>query len=114
MDYEGPLQVVEQLVASTKSRLKFTKEITDAVNVLNEMLLTDATGFSLDELYKRIPEPLKGFVELGYDPGLGARPLKRAILKHVQDPLAEALVAGRVAEGGTVRVRAPDGRILIE
>jgi ATP-dependent Clp protease ATP-binding subunit ClpC len=53
-------------------------------------------------------------VELGYDPGLGARPLKRAILKHVQDPLAEALVAGRYADGGTVRVRAPDGRIRIE
>jgi ATP-dependent Clp protease ATP-binding subunit ClpB len=53
-------------------------------------------------------------VELGYDPGLGARPLKRAILKHVQDPLAEALVAGRYAEGGTVRVRAQDGLIRIE
>jgi ATP-dependent Clp protease ATP-binding subunit ClpC len=53
-------------------------------------------------------------VELGYDPGLGARPLKRAILKHVQDPLAEALVAGRYAEGGTVHVRAENGCIRIE
>jgi L-ascorbate metabolism protein UlaG (beta-lactamase superfamily) len=67
MDYEGPLHVVEQLVANTKSRLKFTKEITDAVNVLNQTLLDQATGSSLDEMYKRIPEPLKGYVELGYD-----------------------------------------------
>jgi ATP-dependent Clp protease ATP-binding subunit ClpB len=52
-------------------------------------------------------------VELGYDPGLGARPLKRAILKHVQDPLAEALVAGRYAPGSTVNVRAESGRIRV-
>ncbi|HEX6767300.1 MAG TPA: ATP-dependent Clp protease ATP-binding subunit, partial [Polyangiaceae bacterium] len=53
-------------------------------------------------------------VELGYDPRLGARPLKRAILQHLQDPLAEALVQGRHAEGGTLRVRAANGRIVIE
>ncbi len=53
-------------------------------------------------------------VELGYDPGLGARPLKRAISRHVQDPLAEALVAGRHAAESTVKVRADGGRIHIE
>ena len=50
----------------------------------------------------------------GYDPGLGARPLKRAILKHVQDPLAEALVAGHHGAGATVKVSATGGRIRIE
>ncbi|HET9955068.1 MAG TPA: ATP-dependent Clp protease ATP-binding subunit [Polyangiaceae bacterium] len=34
-------------------------------------------------------------VELGYEPALGARPLRRTILHHVQDPLAEALLAGK-------------------
>ncbi|MGC4090980.1 MAG: ATP-dependent Clp protease ATP-binding subunit [Polyangiaceae bacterium] len=34
-------------------------------------------------------------VELGYEPALGARPLKRTILRHVQDPLAEGLLSGR-------------------
>jgi ATP-dependent Clp protease ATP-binding subunit ClpC len=53
-------------------------------------------------------------VDLGYDPGLGARPLKRAILKHVQDPLAEALVAGRHGTGSTVTVRADGGRLRVE
>jgi ATP-dependent Clp protease ATP-binding subunit ClpC len=53
-------------------------------------------------------------VELGYDPGLGARPLKRAILKHVQDPLAEALVAGRHGAGSTVKVRGDGERLRIE
>jgi ATP-dependent Clp protease ATP-binding subunit ClpC len=53
-------------------------------------------------------------VELGYDPGLGARPLKRAILKHVQDPLAEALVKNRHGAGSTVQVRADGGVIRLE
>ena len=43
-------------------------------------------------------------VELGYEPAFGARPLKRAILKNVQDPLAEEILAGGYAVGSTVRV----------
>jgi ATP-dependent Clp protease ATP-binding subunit ClpB len=43
-------------------------------------------------------------VSLGYEPALGARPLKRAILKHLQDPLAETLLRGGFDEGETVRV----------
>lgn len=43
-------------------------------------------------------------VEVGYEPALGARPLKRAILRQVQDPLAEALLAGSYSEHGEVLV----------
>jgi ATP-dependent Clp protease ATP-binding subunit ClpB len=43
-------------------------------------------------------------VDLGYEPALGARPLRRAILKQVQDPLAEALLASRYGEGTTIHV----------
>ena len=41
-------------------------------------------------------------VELSYEPAFGARPLKRAIVKAVQDPLAEALLSGGYANGSTV------------
>jgi ATP-dependent Clp protease ATP-binding subunit ClpC len=41
----------------------------------------------------------------GYDPTFGARPLRRAIQRHVEDPLAEEVLRGRFAEGGTVRVK---------
>ena len=34
---------------------------------------------------------------VGYDPVYGARPLKRAVQKYLQDPLADAILAGRVA-----------------
>jgi ATP-dependent Clp protease ATP-binding subunit ClpC len=52
--------------------------------------------------------------ELGHEPALGARPLRRAISRELQDPLASALLADRYAEGATVRVRVADGRITLD
>jgi ATP-dependent Clp protease ATP-binding subunit ClpB len=43
-------------------------------------------------------------VELGYEPAFGARPLKRAILKRLQDPLAEEILRGEYPPGSVVRV----------
>jgi ATP-dependent Clp protease ATP-binding subunit ClpC len=51
-------------------------------------------------------------VELGYHPALGARPLRRAILKSVQDPLAEKLLEKGLAEGTTLRLRL-EGEALV-
>ena len=42
----------------------------------------------------------------GYEPAYGARPLKRAIQKYVQDPLAEMLLDGKVHDGETVKITA--------
>ncbi|UOM36131.1 ATP-dependent chaperone ClpB [Acuticoccus sp. I52.16.1] len=50
--------------------------------------------------------------ERGYDPVYGARPLKRVIQKEVQDPLAEAILSGTVADGDTV-VAVPTAERLI-
>ena len=47
----------------------------------------------------------------GYDPVYGARPLKRAIQRLVQDPLALRLLNGEFAEGDTVVVDAKRGQI---
>ncbi len=46
--------------------------------------------------------------ELGWDPVFGARPLKRAIQRHIQDPLAMAILEGKVSEGEHVRISATD------
>ncbi|PTW44555.1 MULTISPECIES: ATP-dependent chaperone ClpB [Rhodovulum] len=46
----------------------------------------------------------KWLADAGYDPVYGARPLKRVIQRSLQDPLAEALLAGEIRDGGTVRV----------
>ncbi|HZQ51615.1 MAG TPA: ATP-dependent chaperone ClpB [Bryobacteraceae bacterium] len=49
-------------------------------------------------------------VRSGYDPNYGARPLKRAIQREIETPLAKRILAGEVRDGQTVRIDAdPDG-----
>jgi ATP-dependent Clp protease ATP-binding subunit ClpC len=43
-------------------------------------------------------------VDKGYDQKYGARPLKRALQKYVEDPLAEEMLKGRFSEGSTIRI----------
>jgi ATP-dependent Clp protease ATP-binding subunit ClpB len=49
----------------------------------------------------------------GYDPAYGARPLKRVIQKHVQDPLAELILSGEIKDGETVPVHAGPMGLMI-
>ena len=53
-------------------------------------------------------------VELGYQPAYGARPLKRVILKNLQDPLAEEILRGGYAPTDTVVVDVKDGVFAFE
>ena len=49
----------------------------------------------------------------GYDPVFGARPLKRVIQRHLQDPLAEMILSGDVLDGATIKISAgPDGLLI--
>jgi ATP-dependent Clp protease ATP-binding subunit ClpB len=52
--------------------------------------------------------------EAGWDPTYGARPLKRAIQRLLENPLALRLLEGEFAEGDTVRVDAHDGELAFE
>ena len=49
---------------------------------------------------------------VGYDPVYGARPLKRAVQKYLQDPLAEKILRGEVPDGSTVHVDEGDGGLV--
>jgi len=51
---------------------------------------------------------------VGYDPVYGARPLKRAVQRYLQDPLAEKLLAGEVPDGSVVRIDEGDGALRME
>jgi ATP-dependent Clp protease ATP-binding subunit ClpB len=51
---------------------------------------------------------------VGYDPVYGARPLKRAVQRYLQDPLAEKLLAGEIPDGATVRIDEGEGALQIE
>lgn len=58
------------------------------------------------------PEALDVLAEKGYDPVYGARPLKRAIQRHLQDPLATAILEGRIRDGDTVVIEEIDGALM--
>ena len=50
---------------------------------------------------------------VGYDPVYGARPLKRAVQRYLQDPLADLLLRGEVPDGATVHVDEGDGALKL-
>jgi ATP-dependent Clp protease ATP-binding subunit ClpB len=50
----------------------------------------------------------------GYDPVYGARPLKRVIQRELQNPLAQAILEGRIPDGSMVHVSASDSGLVIE
>lgn len=52
--------------------------------------------------------------EAGWDPTYGARPLKRALQRLVENPLAQRLLEGEFAEGDTIRIDAQDGELAFE
>ncbi len=52
-------------------------------------------------------------VEQAYEPSFGARPLRRYLQARVETPLAKALIAGTIADGGEVTVDAEDGALVV-
>lgn len=58
-------------------------------------------------------EALEHLAKVGYDEKYGARPLRRAIQTNVEDKLAEAILAGTIKEGDTVRIECIDNEIVL-
>ncbi|MEN8178039.1 MAG: ATP-dependent Clp protease ATP-binding subunit ClpA [Pseudomonadota bacterium] len=52
--------------------------------------------------------------EKGYDPKMGARPMTRLIQEEIKKPMAEELLFGRLASGGTVKVDVADGELKFD
>ncbi|MDX6723578.1 MAG: ATP-dependent Clp protease ATP-binding subunit ClpC, partial [Solirubrobacteraceae bacterium] len=63
------------------------------------------------ELQLELTEEAKDLlVEKGWDPSMGARPLRRAIQRYIEDPLADFVLRAELPAGATVMVeRAPEG-----
>ncbi len=58
-------------------------------------------------------EVVAHLAEVGFDPKYGARPLRRAIQTNIEDKLAEAILAGTIKEGDTVRVEYLDNEMVV-
>jgi ATP-dependent Clp protease ATP-binding subunit ClpC len=59
------------------------------------------------------PPALEKLAEMGYDPEMGARPLKRIIQQKVEDALSDALLAGTFADGDTIYVDYREDEIVL-
>jgi ATP-dependent Clp protease ATP-binding subunit ClpB len=59
-------------------------------------------------------EAMSKLAQIGYDPVYGARPLKRAIQRWVENPLAQQLLAGEFSKGETIKGRVVDDEIKFE
>jgi ATP-dependent Clp protease ATP-binding subunit ClpB len=57
---------------------------------------------------------LRWLGRVGYDPVYGARPLKRAVQRYVQDPLAEMLLEGNLPDGSTLKLDEGDGKLEMQ
>ncbi len=53
-------------------------------------------------------------IDRGFDPALGARPLRRAIQKMVEDPLAEMVLRGKLRRGAEIRISKKGDELLLE
>jgi ATP-dependent Clp protease ATP-binding subunit ClpC len=70
-----------------------------------ERIKTKEILIELDELAKDF------LADKGYDPDYGARPMRRAVERHLEDPMAEELLRGMIKSGDTVKVSALDGKL---
>ena len=70
-----------------------------------ERIKTKEILIELDELAKDF------LADKGYDPDYGARPMRRAVERHLEDPMAEELLRGTIKSGDTVKVSALDGKL---
>ncbi len=89
---ENVHSIVEIMVKSIAKRSKAQMNIT-----------LEASGEVIDHL-----------VEVGFDEKYGARPLRRAIQTNIEDKLAEAILAGAIKEGDTVRVEYVNHELTIQ
>jgi ATP-dependent Clp protease ATP-binding subunit ClpC len=90
----------------------FHKLSKDEIKLIVELLMRHLrTSMAERELQIEMSEGAKDFlVEKGWDPAMGARPLRRAIQRYIEDPLADFVLRAELMPGGTVMVdKAPEG-----
>ncbi|WP_461629380.1 ATP-dependent Clp protease ATP-binding subunit [Labilibaculum euxinus] len=95
---------------------EFLNRIDDLImfNSLTQKDIHKIIDIELDGLYKRVNDlgyniklsaPAKDFIaEKGYDVQFGARPLRRAIQKYLEDEMAEVIIRANISEGDTISV----------
>lgn len=90
---------------------------------LDEKHIAEIVSLMADELRKRLKEQEVDFIltdnaknflaKEGFDPSYGARPLRRAIQKHIEDRLSEELLKGSISKGDSLTIDEKDGELVV-
>ncbi|MCR8645828.1 ATP-dependent protease ATP-binding subunit ClpC [Paenibacillus sp. N1-5-1-14] len=90
---------------------------------LDEKHIAEIVSILANQLHKRLKEQnidfaltdsAKAFLaKEGYDPTYGARPLRRAIQKHIEDRLSEELLRGNIVKGDSVTIDEKEGELVV-
>ncbi|MCI3923327.1 ATP-dependent protease ATP-binding subunit ClpC [Paenibacillus sp. TRM 82003] len=106
-------------------RPEFLNRIDESIvfHPLDESHIGEIVSLMSEELRKRLKQQdidfsltdaaKKFLAKEGYDPAYGARPLRRAIQKHIEDRLSEELLRGTIKKGDTVQIDEKDGELLV-
>ena len=113
-------RMVDQVTAEVKRtfRPEFLNRIDEMIvfHSLTKEEIGSIAGLMFSEIAKRVEEAHRikleltkeardHFVDKGYDPAYGARPLRRLLQSELEDGLADVLLSGTVKDGDTVEVR---------
>ncbi|HEY5694561.1 MAG TPA: AAA family ATPase [Gaiellaceae bacterium] len=131
VDFRNTVLIMTSNVRSTDAlrevfRPEFLNRIDEVIEFqpLSKEQIADIVELQLARLRERLAErrieleltdaAKEALAEAGWDPAYGARPLKRAIQRLVENPLALRLLEGDFADGDTVRVDAEEGEIRFD
>lgn len=119
---EMETRVMEALKASFKPEFLNRIDETIIFHNLTTGQIGEIVGIQIKRLEARLlkrgirlvlsDEAKKIIVEKGYDPVYGARPLKRAIQKYLENPLSMEILKGEIADGSTVKAEAKGEKIV--
>jgi ATP-dependent Clp protease ATP-binding subunit ClpB len=97
----------EQIIFDRLNRTDMSQIVEIQLRRLEARLVGRKITLELD------PQAKQWLADEGYDPVFGARPLKRVMQRHLQDPLAEMILSGDLLDGATVTISAgPDGLLI--
>jgi len=88
----------------------------EEITIIVDLLLADLNKRLVDRRVTVVLDKVAKdwAAEKGYDPVFGARPLKRFLQRHLETKLARALIAGAVAEGGTVKFTVKGDELVMQ
>jgi len=101
-------RVDEVIIFNPLGREQILKIVDIRLSEFEKRLKTKDIVFSADKACRA------HLADAGFDPAFGARPLKRAMVREIETPVARMIVEGRLREGGTVRAKGTKNGISLE